>query len=78
MSWQEEVNEIKHRESLAKKLGGKERIQRQHDNNRLTVRERIDRLVDKNSFHEIGALAGKANYSDDRKLESFIPSNFNY
>ena len=76
MSWQEEVNEIKHRESLAKKLGGKERIQRQHDNNRLTVRERIDRLVDKNSFHEIGALAGKANYSDDRKLESFIPSNF--
>ena len=52
MSWQEEVNEIKHRESLAKKLGGKERIQRQHDNNRLTVRERIGKLVDKNSFHE--------------------------
>ena len=45
MSWQEEVNEIKHRESLAKKLGGKERIQRQHDNNRLTVRERIGKLV---------------------------------
>ena len=76
MSWQKEINEIKYRESLAKGMGGEERIQRQHENGRLTVRERVERLVDKNSFHEIGALAGKANYGEDGELQNFVPSNF--
>ena len=60
MSWQDEVDELRRREKLAAAMGGEERIQRQHDNGRLTVRERIDALADTNSFHEIGALAGKA------------------
>ena len=76
MSWQDEVDELRRREELAKQMGGDERIQRQHDNGRLTVRERIDVLADDNSFHEIGALAGKARYSEDGELESFTPSNF--
>ena len=76
MSWQKEINEIKHRESLAKSMGGEERIQRQHENGRLTVRERVEKLVDKDSFHEIGALAGKANYGEDGELVGFVPSNF--
>ena len=76
MSWEKEVEEIKRREALAKKMGGEERIQRQHDNGRLTVRERINQLVDANSFHEIGALAGKAEYSDTGELKEFTPSNF--
>lgn len=76
MSWLEEVEELKRREELARKMGGEERIQRQHDNGRLTVRERIDALADDDSFHEIGALAGKASYSEDGKLEDFTPSNF--
>ncbi|MCH8264222.1 MAG: methylmalonyl-CoA carboxyltransferase [Proteobacteria bacterium] len=76
MSWQDEVDELRRREELAKQMGGAERIQRQHDNGRLTVRERIDALADENSFHEIGALAGKASYSEAGELESFTPSNF--
>ena len=76
MSWQDEVDEIKMREALAQKMGGSERIKRQHDNNRLTVRERIEALVDEHSFHEIGALAGKAEYDSNGKLQGFIPSNF--
>ena len=76
MSWQKEINEIKHRESLAKSMGGEERIQRQHENGRLTVRERVEKLVDKDSFHEIGALAGKASYGEDGQLLDFVPSNF--
>ena len=76
MSWQNEVDELKRRQQLAQKMGGRERIQRQHDNGRLTVRERIDALADANSFHEIGALAGKARYGDDGTLEEFTPSNF--
>ena len=76
MSWRNEVDELRRREKLAAAMGGEERIQRQHDNGRLTVRERIDALADANSFHEIGALAGKATYSDDGQLEDFTPSNF--
>ena len=76
MSWQDEVDELRRREKLAAAMGGEERIQRQHDNGRLTVRERIDALADANSFHEIGALAGKATYSDDGQLQDFTPSNF--
>lgn len=76
MSWQKEVDEIRRREALAKEMGGEERIQRQHDNGRLTVRERIDKLADTGSFHEIGALAGKAEYDEQGELKDFTPSNF--
>lgn len=36
--------------------GGKERIQKQHDSGKLTARERLDLLLDKGSFEEIGSL----------------------
>ncbi|MGE0881998.1 MAG: acyl-CoA carboxylase subunit beta [Blastocatellales bacterium] len=75
MSWQPEVDEIKRREELAKQMGGDANVARQHANGRLTVRERIERLLDQGSFHETGALAGKAAYIDGELIE-FIPSNF--
>ncbi len=75
MSWQDEVDEIKRRVEIAKQMGGPANVERQHASGKLTVRERIDRLVDPGSFHEIGALAGKATY-EDGKLVSFIPSNY--
>ncbi|HVF90091.1 MAG TPA: carboxyl transferase domain-containing protein [Blastocatellia bacterium] len=75
MVWQSEVEEIKRRVELARQMGGPANIARQHSSGKLTVRERIDRLVDAGSFHEIGALAGKATYQDGR-LESFVPSNY--
>ncbi len=76
MSWENEVEEIRQRVELAKRMGGAANVQRQHDNGRLTVRERIDRLVDANSFHEFGALAGKATYNASGQIAEFIPSNF--
>ena len=47
------------REKKAKHLGmgGEERIQRQHDQNKLTVRERIELLFDEGTFFEYGLLA---------------------
>ena len=57
-------------------MGGPANIERQHKAGRLTVRERIDRLLDPGSFHEIGALAGQAKYDDHGNLATFIPSNF--
>src|SRR5262245_23191585 len=75
LSWQDEVDEIQHRARLARQMGGPDRVERQHAAGRLTVRERIDKLLDPGSFHEIGALAGKAVYEGDR-LALFTPSNF--
>lgn len=74
MSWQPEVDEIKRRVELAKQMGGEANVARQHNNGRLTVRERIDRLLDAGSFHETGALAGKTVY-DNSEIISFTPSN---
>ncbi len=76
MSWKKDIEELKKREKLAEKMGGKEKLKRQKDNNRLNVRERVNLLLDKNSFHEIGKIAGKAEYDDNGKLSKFTPSNF--
>ena len=40
------------------------------------TRERIERLLDKDSFHEIGAIAGKAQYDEAGRLTDFMASNF--
>ena len=37
--------------------GGQARIDRQHELNKLTARERIDKILDHDSFHEIFSLA---------------------
>src|SRR4029077_9115087 len=37
---------------------------------------RIELLLDPGSFHEIGALAGRAQYGDDGEIASFQPADF--
>ena len=56
-------------------MGGVDKVKRQHDQGRLTVRERIDRLIDKNSFHEIGAISGIAEYDENSELKHLTPAN---
>ncbi len=75
MNWQPELDELRQREALAHAMGGPDKIRRQHEGGRLTVRERIDRLLDAGSFHEVGAIAGKAHYDAQGNLTSFTPSN---
>jgi acetyl-CoA carboxylase carboxyltransferase component len=65
MSWEPELEELRRREELARRMGGDERVERQHASGRLTVRERIERLLDAGTFHETGALAGRATYRDE-------------
>ncbi|NRD79696.1 methylmalonyl-CoA carboxyltransferase [Bacillus sp. BRMEA1] len=76
MSWEEEIKELRSRESLAYRLGGEERVARHRANGKLTVRERIEKLLDPDSFHEIGAIAGKSKYDEDGYLLEFMPANF--
>jgi acetyl-CoA carboxylase carboxyltransferase component len=74
VSWEPEVEELRRRQELARRMGGPENVERQHKAGRLTVRERVDALLDAGSFHETGGLAGKATYADGQ-LESFLPAN---
>ncbi len=73
--WTPELKEIEQRQDIARQLGGAEAIARQHSLGKLTVRERIDVLVDKGSFREFGVLTGKVAYAPDGARESFVPSN---
>jgi propionyl-CoA carboxylase beta chain len=75
-SWDRELAERARRQHLAAQMGGEERVTRQHANNRLTVRERIARLLDTGSFREIGGLTGSATYDDSGELKDFVPTNF--
>src|SRR5689334_6275053 len=75
MVWDPELEELRRRRRLAEAMGGPDKVQRQHAGGRLTIRERIAGLVDTDSFHEIGAIAGKAQYDANGDLESFTPSN---
>jgi acetyl-CoA carboxylase carboxyltransferase component len=73
--WAPEIEELRRREELTARMGGDENIAKHHDRGRLTVRERIDGLLDEGSFHEIGAVTGAATYDGDR-LVDLRPSNF--
>jgi acetyl-CoA carboxylase carboxyltransferase component len=74
VTWDPELEELRRREELARRMGGEERVERQHRSGRLTVRERIDRLFDRGTFHETGAIAGQATYDGD-ELVGFLPAN---
>jgi acetyl-CoA carboxylase carboxyltransferase component len=75
MTWEPELDELRRREELARRLGGEERVARQRAAGKLTVRERIERLLDPGSFHETGALAGVGTYDEHGALTDFLPAN---
>lgn len=76
MSWEEEVCEINRRRKLAKQQGGEEGIARQHASGRLTIRERIDAILDEGSFQEHGKTTAIPDYDDDNNLTGFVPANY--
>ena len=76
MGWEPELEELRRREALAEELGGPDKVERQHFFGKQTVRERLDAVVDKGSFWELGKTAGVATYDDDGNLVEFMPSNF--
>jgi acetyl-CoA carboxylase carboxyltransferase component len=75
VSWEAEIEELRRREAMARELGGPERVERQHASGRMTVRERIDRLLDRGSFHETGAIAGVGEYDSEGRLAGLRPAN---
>jgi acetyl-CoA carboxylase carboxyltransferase component len=52
------VEDLEERRRVAKLGGGEAKIARQHEQGKLTARERIDRLIDAGTFTELGLHAG--------------------
>ena len=50
------IEELRKKKEQAKLGGGKERIEKQHAKGKLTARERVSLLLDKNSFTEVDML----------------------
>jgi acetyl-CoA carboxylase carboxyltransferase component len=56
--WGPLLDDLEARQRAARKMGGAERIERQHAKGKLTARERVERLFDTGTFVELGALVG--------------------
>jgi acetyl-CoA carboxylase carboxyltransferase component len=75
MSWQPEVEELELRRQKALQLGGKERVERHHRQGKLTVRERIDELIDPGSLVEVGKITGDAVW-EGGKFKEITPAPY--
>jgi acetyl-CoA carboxylase carboxyltransferase component len=73
MNWSTEIEELKRRRQLAEQCGGADAVARHHAEGKLTVRERIARLLDAGTFQEVGQLAGHADYDENGQLKGFTP-----
>jgi acetyl-CoA carboxylase carboxyltransferase component len=73
--WSAEVEELRLRRQQALALGGAEAVARHHERGRLTIRERVSRLVDKDSFQEVGTLTGQGRY-DGARLTGVQPAPY--
>ena len=76
MSWKKEIEEIDKRRNFAKQQGGPEATKRHHLKGKLTARERIDAILDTNTFKELGAIAGSANIDENGVTKSYDPANY--
>jgi acetyl-CoA carboxylase carboxyltransferase component len=76
--WGPEVEELNRRKHLAYRLGGEKNVEKQHSEGKMTVRERIDALIDEGSFIERGLLTGVPSYDAREKdrLVDLIPCPF--
>ncbi len=75
MTWMPEMEQLGLMRELGKRMGGEEGIARQHAQGRLTVRERLDLLLDPSSFQEVGTMNGASKWDDDGNLLTFRPGS---
>ncbi|HEY0941464.1 MAG TPA: carboxyl transferase domain-containing protein [Steroidobacter sp.] len=74
-SWAEQIAELRARQAAALEMGGPEKVRIHRERGKLTVRERIDQLLDRGSFRELGSITGAASYREDGTMSSFVPAN---
>ena len=76
MSWKAEIEEVHRRRKFAEACGGPEAVAKHHAAGKLTVRERIARVLDSGSFREVGKLAGRGSYDKAGNLIGFEPAPY--
>lgn len=74
--WSAEVAEIERRRVAAMAMGGPDKVQRQHDQGKLTARERIEAIADPGTFSEIGMLTAFTRYDESGRPVEILPANF--
>ena len=74
--WTPEIDDLARRRVMAEKMGGEEKVARQHGRGKMDARARIAALVDAGSFREIGKIAGRGHYDADGNLVDLAASNF--
>ena len=74
LSWQSEVDELRDRAEMGRRMGGPDSVTFQHSRGKGTVRERIDLLADAGTFVESGVLAGKPEF-EGGELTGLTPAN---
>ena len=73
MDMESGLDELQKRRARALEMGGKDKIDKQHSLNRLTARERIEKLLDPGTFFEIGIM----NVSDLPGMEEISAADGN-
>ncbi|RXW22220.1 hypothetical protein EST38_g3635 [Candolleomyces aberdarensis] len=76
-SWEGPLRQLRSQQQLVRSPNTKDRgYVRQKANNKLWVRERLDALLDQNSFTEVGSITGQPVFDEKTgKLVSFVPAN---
>ncbi len=73
--WGDALQELAQRRTAAHALGGPAAVDKHHAQGRLTIRERIQGLVDDGSFSEVGTLTGAGRY-ESGKLAGVTPAPY--
>ena len=66
--------DLEERRTKIKAMGGEKNVQRQKERGKLTARERIDQLLDKGTFREVGMFAqsrGDINVASDGVITGY-------
>ena len=72
MAFEEKIKELLDKRSQAKMGGGQKRIDKQHEQGKLTARERIALLLDEGSFEEFDMFVAHRCVNFDMQKQSFL------
>lgn len=73
--WLVELTELQSRRRQVQAMGGPTALSKIQTAGRMNARERIDGLLDAESFREYGQIAGKGHYSKEGVFERLDPTN---
>ncbi len=71
MPFEKELEELQKRKARNLEMGGADKVEKRHAKGKLTARERIDGVLDPESFFEVGLL----NHSDEPGTEDKTPAD---